>query len=849
MYKRILLSVLLSIILVSAGACNAVPQVDTPARDTVPRESQDATQPPQPDQTTDAPFPQGAESDAPLPTQNPTPVVPAPSQGDTYTVVDTGQETFYNNSGTITSPRPGESFYGQDATYQGAQPAYRDNGDGTVSDLNTGLMWQQNPGAKMTYNAAVAGADVFSMAGYADWRLPTIKELYSLILFSGTDPPPEGSTTNPVPFIDTAYFDFEYGNTSAGERIIDAQFASSTKYVSTTMGGNDTVFGVNFADGRIKGYPTAPMRNQSDGKTFFVLYVRGNPDYGKNLFNDTGDGKITDSATSLMWSQADSGAGMDWEAALVWVQQKNAENYLGYSDWRLPNAKEIQSIVDYTRSPDTTNSAAIDPLFEVSQITNEAGVRDYPFFWTGTTHVRSNGMGSSAVYVCFGRALGYMNNQWLDVHGAGSQRSDPKSGNPSDYPSYRGPQGDVSRLLNYVRCVRTDSETGNQSSTGATTSTNGAQEGLTLFAPITGTTAYLIDLAGNPVHQWQLSGTPGHAVYLLEGGKLLATYKIRSSSFGGDAGGIGGGIEILDWAGDQIWSYQISDPTYHQHHDVEYLSNGNVLAIVWEKIPASEALSAGIDNAHVSAYGEIWSEAIFEIDPNTNSIVWEWYAWDHLLPDGASPADHPELIDPDYPTQRRAADWLHINSVDYNEALDQIMLSVHNTSEIWVIDHATTASEAAGAKGDILYRWGNPAASGESGSQVLYAQHNAAWIDPASATSNVLLFNNGNQRSRAYSNVLELAIYPYTYGEAEIVWEYGSTAADVSFFSSRISGAQRLENGNTLICSGAEGWFFEVTADGKKVWEYTNRYGKSLPNGGYVTDVFRAERYAYDYVP
>jgi hypothetical protein len=145
---------------------------------------------------------------------------------------------------------------------------------------------------------------------------------------------------------------------------------------------------------------------------------------------------------------------MDWEDALAWVQQKNAEQYLGYSDWRLPNAKELQSIVDYTRSPDTTDSAAIDPLFTVSEIVNEAGEKDYPFYWTGTTHARSDGNGTNAVYVCFGRSLGFMNGQWLDVHGAGAQRSDPKTGNPDDYPSYFGPQGDVSRLFNYVRCVR-----------------------------------------------------------------------------------------------------------------------------------------------------------------------------------------------------------------------------------------------------------------------------------------------------------------------------------------------------------------------------------------------------------
>jgi hypothetical protein len=307
----------------------------------------------------------------------------------------------------------------------------------------------------MTYNEAVSGAESFNLAGYDDWRLPTIKELYSLILFSGTDPsgPQSGGA---VPFIDTDYFVFSYGDESTGERMIDSQFISGTKYVSKTMGGDETAFGVNFADGRIKGYPIGPMKDQPEGKLFYVLYVRDNTEYGENDFFDNGDGTISDNATGLMWSKSDSGEGMTWEEALDWVQQKNEENYLGYSDWRLPDAKELQSIVDYTRSPDTADSAAIDPLFDVTQITNEAGEKDYPFFWTSTTHTKSNGMGDNAAYISFGRALGYMKvfGGWTDVHGAGTQRSDPKSGNAGDFPSYFGPQGDVRRLFNYVRMVR-----------------------------------------------------------------------------------------------------------------------------------------------------------------------------------------------------------------------------------------------------------------------------------------------------------------------------------------------------------------------------------------------------------
>lgn len=274
----------------------------------------------------------------------------------------------------------------------------------------------------------------------------------------------EGNDTSSLtPFIDTSYFKFAYGQVDAGERIIDSQYVSSTLYIGDVING-DKVFGVNFADGRIKAYglimpglggqpPTGGMPDNNE-KTFFVQCVRGNPSYGGNNLIGNGDGTITDRATELMWSQSDSGLGMNWKDALSWVQTRNAANYLGHNDWRLPNAKELQSIVDYTRCPDVTDSAAIDPLFTCTKITNEAGQADYAFYWTGTTHGRSGGIGDAGVYISFGRAMGYMDGQWQDVHGAGAQRSDPKSGDPPSFPTGRGPQGDAIRINNFVRLVR-----------------------------------------------------------------------------------------------------------------------------------------------------------------------------------------------------------------------------------------------------------------------------------------------------------------------------------------------------------------------------------------------------------
>ncbi|RPD96209.1 DUF1566 domain-containing protein [Aureibaculum marinum] len=371
-----------------------------------------------------------------------------PTPTTTFNIVDTGVENFYNNSTIMSSPTEGEAFYGQDATYKGNAPSYTDNGDGTITDNITGLMWEQDMGTKITFEEAFSKAENSTLGGYTDWRVPTLKELYSLINFTGRV---MGETSIDM-FIDTEYFNQPLGDTSIGEREIDAQTWSSTEYVGLTMGGDQTVFGVNFVDGRIKGYPKYNPGTQIENKMYFRM-VRGNTDYGKNNFIDNGDGTISDLATGLMWQKADDGIGKDWEEALSYAENLTLASY---SDWRLPNAKELQSIVDYTRSPQTTNSAAIDPIFEITEINYPDGSSGhYPFFWTSTTHLDGVNPYSGAVYIAFGEGLGEMNGVLLDVHGAGCQRSDPKSGNSSDYPQYFGPQGDIRYVYNYVRAVRT----------------------------------------------------------------------------------------------------------------------------------------------------------------------------------------------------------------------------------------------------------------------------------------------------------------------------------------------------------------------------------------------------------
>ncbi len=399
-----------------------------------------------------------------------------PIQSQDYRIVDTGQEKFYNNNNEINAPSSGEDFYGQDAQFDGNQPSYTNNGDGTITDNLTGLIWSQTPDLnrdgkinaedKLNYYDALTAADTLTLAGYNDWRIPSTKELYSLIMFYGIDPSGYNgtNTSNLVPFINTNYFDFGYGDSGAGERIIDAQYATSTIYKGTVMDGQKALFGVNFADGRIKGYPVDPTPLEPNGKVFYILFVRGNPEYGVNDFTDNNNGTITDNATSLMWTQDDNGEAVLWQNALAWVQHKNDENYLGYNDWRLPNVKELQSIVNYDRSPSSTNSAAIDELFNCSTITDEGGNMNYPFYWSSTTHANMQN-GNFASYVAFGNGLGWMQDMMtneyklLDVHGAGCQRSDPKTGNTDDYPYGHGPQGDVIRIYNYVQLVRDAEQT------------------------------------------------------------------------------------------------------------------------------------------------------------------------------------------------------------------------------------------------------------------------------------------------------------------------------------------------------------------------------------------------------
>ncbi len=388
-----------------------------------------------------------------------------------------------------------------------------------------------------------------------------------------------------------------------------------------------------------------------------------------------------------------------------------------------------------------------------------------------------------------------------------------------------------------------------QQTVGLFAQTPNSQDGYVLFSPVAYTETYLIDKCGKSVHNWSSSYVPGLSVYLLEDGSLLRTGNTINTSFNG--GGRGGVIEKYDWNNNRIWSYTISTTSQCQHHDICPLPNGNILVIVWEKKNATIATDAGRDPELIQV--AVWSEKIIELQPsgtNSATIVWEWHAWDHLVQDFDNTkanfgvvSDHPELINLNFNPTANVQDWLHINSVAYNPALDQIVMSVHNFSEIWIIDHSTSTAEASthsggnsGMGGDLLYRWGNPQTynRGVSSDQKFFRQHDAQWIPQGYPDENkILVYNNGLGRPEGGYSSVEIIEPPVNgNGNYSIVsgqpflplassWTY-TAPVQSDFYSAIISGAQRLSNGNTLICEGTEGHLFEIDANKNIVWDYIN---------------------------
>ena len=418
-----------------------------------------------------------------------------------------------------------------------------------------------------------------------------------------------------------------------------------------------------------------------------------------------------------------------------------------------------------------------------------------------------------------------------------------------------------------------------QSTVGLIDYQSGNSEGYVLFSPTTSTTTYLIDKCGNKVHEWNSTYKPALASYLLEDGSLLRTGQLDNLNF--DEGGSGGIIEKFDWDGNLTWSYSISDNFQCQHHDVKFLPNGNVLAIVWERYTSAELIAEGKNTTYANSF--ILSEKIVELQPsgtNGATLVWEWKVWDHLIQDfdNTKPnygvvANSPGLINLNYfPGMSTNTDWIHLNSIDYNPTLDQILVSSHTFCEVWILDHSTTTAQAAtnlggnsGTGGNIMYRWGNPQAYGRGNPSVkkLYGQHHATWIPTGFPNAGkILVFNNGlNRTAGVYSSIDMIEtpamvnnLYPIVgttaFAPTSLFWTY-TDPVPTDFYSSNISGVYPLENGSFMITNGTAGIFFEITSINEKVWEYISPINSTgiltqgnVPSGNLV---FRCNYYPSTY--
>ena len=391
-----------------------------------------------------------------------------------------------------------------------------------------------------------------------------------------------------------------------------------------------------------------------------------------------------------------------------------------------------------------------------------------------------------------------------------------------------------------------------QSTVGLLLASPKATPGYNLIFPHNQSSVFLLDNCGRVVHQWVDDEIyrPGNAVYLLENGNLIKCKRFFSPVEDAIwAGGGGETVEVRDWDNVLLYSYTLNNEKFRLHHDVAPLPNGHILMISWELRSFEEAVAAGRDPESM-IQNELWSEMILEWDPVQDSIVWEWHAWDHLVQEFDSGrnnfgrvGDHPELINVNYDEHDGHPDWLHINAIDYNPVLNQIMLSVPYFNELWVIDHSTTSEEAAahtggrsGMGGDILYRWGNPLAydRGEASSQQLFFQHDTHWTDPTAEPGEdkfgmITLFNNRVNDSLSTGNVLsgafDVAAHGYrmtggTYEPAGFLHTITHPRQDPRSVSNSVSSTQVLSNGHVLLLAGRWGFAYEVTPDGEVVWEY-----------------------------
>lgn len=416
---------------------------------------------------------------------------------------------------------------------------------------------------------------------------------------------------------------------------------------------------------------------------------------------------------------------------------------------------------------------------------------------------------------------------------------------------------------------------------GTISLTEEAYDGYTLFSSYKNT--FLINNCGQVINQWSSDYLPGHSVYILPNGNLIRAGRKDTSTI--TFGGVGGIVEMFDWDGNLVWEFVYSSDDYRLHHDIYPMPNGNILVLAATVMSNEETILAGRDPNLVSGAGILYNEQILEIKPigtNDYSIEWEWNFNDHLIQDYDDTKnnygvieEHPEKLDINFLNDRIPAEnWLHVNSIQYDETLDQIVISSRNLSELFIIDHSTTTEEASGdiggtygKGGDFLYRWGNPVAyrQGNEDNRTLFGQHFPHIIKPGlKDEGKIILFNNGTDREPAFSEVMIFSapttspgIYTYepdsSYGPEAAEFTYSSNE-DNNFTSGILSGAIRLPNENLLICDGNSGRLFEITATNDIVWNYiipmNNTTGEISSQGDVLesgNSTFRGIKYSTDY--
>jgi hypothetical protein len=326
--------------------------------------------------------------------------------------------------------------------------------------------------------------------------------------------------------------------------------------------------------------------------------------------------------------------------------------------------------------------------------------------------------------------------------------------------------------------------------------------GYTLFSPVRGRHADLLDHEGRIVHQWHHAEGIQHLKWLPNGHLLVQGLPPESAEGLENIGGCTDVLLELDHDSNVVWEHRDS----YMHHDYQRLDNGNTLIIRWEKMPAEAA--ARVQGGHVAANDPdwMWGDVVREIDPD-GATVRDWRSWEHLS------TDHHIKC----PLESRK-EFTHLNSIELTPTGDWL-LSFRLTSTVAIVD---------GATGDVRWRWG---------ADKLSHQHHATWLD----NGNIQIFDNGCHRREApaFSQVVEV-----DRETNKVVWSYQGDPV-LAFYSFMISGADRLANGNVLITEGATGRIFEVTSDGETVWEYVSpwmmagRFGNSPA-------VFRAYRIAPD---